>query len=224
MKKIAFAVAIAVASINAAHAEDWVRPEVGVGYSWSKDMGDGTWIQKGAPNNKEQTNAKAFLLGVTGRLYTNGPWSVDYHLDYVYFGQQTASVDGVPDDQYDPIRHVVHDMPAGERYSPFNGFGHVQGVPLTLDVGYTYDGFRLSAEGGMWAYWNTWHESLYALNNEWVHVQHVPKTQVGYVVGARVEKGPFAVSYRYYQVRADWSTGTPGLVTGTQMLMLQYKF
>jgi len=99
MKKIAFAVAVAFASINA-HADDWMpRIQVGSGYQFSKDMGDGTWIQQGAFNNHEQTNGAALSIGLTGRIWTSGPWSVDYHLDYVYYGQQSASVDGVPDNQ-----------------------------------------------------------------------------------------------------------------------------
>jgi len=222
MKKIAFAVAVAFASINA-HADDWMpRIQVGSGYQFSKDMGDGTWIQQGAFNNHEQTNGAALSIGLTGRIWTSGPWSVDYHLDYVYYGQQSASVDGVPDNQYNAQTHRIVGY-QGERLSPFNGQGHVQGIPLTLDIGYTYNGWRVSAEGGAWEYWNTWHESLYDLSNQWVDLSHVTKPQTGFVVGARVEHGPLSLSYRYYQVKEQWNP-QPGLVTGTQMLMLQYKF
>jgi hypothetical protein len=224
MKHLKFAVIAATLVASAAQAQDLFRPEIGAGWAMSSDMGDGTWIQQGAPNNKETKDTKAFLVGVTGRVYENGPWSVDYHLSYVYYGQQKASVDGVPDANYDPIAHRVVNKPADMRYSPFNGFGHVQGIPLTLDVGYTWNGYRFGAEGGYWVYWQTWHESLYDLGNNWDHFQHVPKAQFGYVVGARVSKGPLSLSYRYYNVRSDWSTGTPGLVTGTHMVMLNYRF
>lgn len=225
MKKTAFAVAVALVAVSA-HAEDWVpHLQVGAGYSWSKGMGDGTWIQEGAPNNKEQLDTKAFVVGLTGRIYTNGPWSVDYHLDYVYYGSQSASVDGVPDNQYNGQTHHIVGY-QGERYSPFNGQGHVQGIPLTLDVGYTYKGYRASLEGGVWEYWNTWHESLYDLAGNWDNLSRITRPQTGFVAGARIEKGPFSVSYRYYQVKQDWSKASrsPGLVSGTSMVTLQYEF
>jgi hypothetical protein len=226
MKKAAIAAIIALASV-AAHADsvsDYIQFEAGVGMSHISDMGDGTWIQQGAPNNKEKQTTPAFLIGLTGPLYTRGRFDLRWHVDYVYLGTYTASVDGVPDANYNPQTHQVHNMPQGMRYSPFNGMGHTQGIPVTLDLGYTWHGFRFAVEGGMWAYRQTWHESLYDLSNQWVHFQHDPKTQFGYVAGARIERGNFALSYRYYQIKADWSKGTPGLATGSHVLMATYRF
>jgi hypothetical protein len=226
MKKAAIAVIFALASVIA-HADsisDYIQFEAGVGGSHISDMGDGTWIQRGAPNNKERQNTPAFMAGVTGPLYSAGNWSARWHLGYTYIGTYTASVDGVPDDNYNSHTHQVHDWSGAQRYSPFNGQGHTQGVPFTLDVGYTWHGYRFAVEGGMWAYWQTWHESLYDLSDKWDHFTHVPKMQLGYVAGARIERGNFALSYRYYNIKQDWSTGTPGLATGAHVLMLTYHY
>jgi hypothetical protein len=226
MKHAVIAAALAMASF-AVHADsitDYIQFEAGIGASHVADMGDGTWIQQGAPNNKEKQNTPAFMAGFTGPIVQRGAFDLRWHLNYVYIGTYTASVDGVPDTNYNPHTHQVHDF-VNTRYSPFNGQGHTQGVPFTLDAGYTYRGFRFGVEGGVWAYAQSWHESLYDLGNNWDHFTRKAKIQFGYVVGANVSRGPFSVSYRYYQIRPDWSgNGTPGLATGAHVLMGTYRF
>ncbi|CAH2911476.1 MAG: hypothetical protein CPSOU_1997 [uncultured Paraburkholderia sp.] len=205
-----------------AHAEQsWFQFEAGIGATHIKDMGDGTWIQEGARSNHENKNSPALMAGFTGQLYASGNWDVRYHADYVYIGKFSASVDGVPD-EYDPVKHKIVDY-KGERFSPFDGQGHVQGVPLTLDVGYTYRGWRVAAEAGAWVYWQTWHESLYDLSGQWCDLSHKTHAQVGYVVGARVERGPMSLSYRYYSIKQSWNP-YPGLATGAHVLMATYRF
>jgi hypothetical protein len=145
-----------------------------------------------------------------------------YHADYAYIGEYKASVLGVPDDQYDPRAHQIVNY-QGERFSPFSGHGHVQGVPLTLDVGYTTHGWRFGAEAGPWLYWQTWHETLYDLGNQWDDLSHHTSAQVGFVAGASVERGHLALSYRYYQISQKWNPN-PGLATGAHMLALRYRF
>lgn len=224
MKRLIIGATIALAA-TAAHAGSWFEFEAGIGASHVSDMGDGTWIQRGAPNNREQQNSPAFLAGITGQIAQRGAWDARWHLDYTYIGTYTASVDGVPDQNYDPVSHKVHNWSGAQRYSPFNGGGHTQGIPLTLDVGYTWHGYRLGAEVGAWAYRQSWHESLYDLTDQDVHFIRAPKTQFGYVAGVRLDRGAFGVSYRYYQIRADWSgNGVPGLATGAHVLMLTYKW
>ncbi|WP_321782949.1 hypothetical protein [Paraburkholderia sp. J94] len=144
------------------------------------------------------------------------PWG------YTYLGEQRASVMGVPDDQYNPKTHQIVDY-AGERYSPFNGHGHLQGIPATLDVGYTYRGWRFGAEAGAWVYWQTWHESLYDLSGQWDDLSHKTVAQVGFVAGASIERGPLSLSYRYYQVSQKWNP-YPGLARGAHVLMMRYQF
>ena len=225
MKRTIIAVAAALASFGSAHAASFFEIEAGLGAAQIKDMGDGTWIQQGAPNNYERKTTPAAMVGFTGQLYARGAWDLRYHADYVYIGQFNAGVDGVPDDYYNPVTHKVlaawHET--GSRYSPFNGQGHVQGVPLTLDVGYTYRGWRVGLEGGAWVYWQTWHESLYNLGDEWQDLSHKTVAQLGYVVGASVTRGNLGLSYRYYGMSAKWNP-YPGLATGVHVLMATYKF
>ena len=218
----AFAVGAALAlSISSAKAESWFHFEAGIGAAHISDMGDGVWVQQGAPGNHEKKTSLALMAGVTGQIYAHGNWDLRYHADYVYLGEYSASVLGVPDDQYDPRAHqIVHF--AGERYSPFNGHGHAQGVPLTLDVGYTTHGWRFGAEAGPWVYWQTWHESLYDLADQWDNLSHRSVAQVGFVAGASVERGPLSLSYRYYQISQRWDP-YPGLATGAHVLALRYR-
>lgn len=205
-----------------AHAESFFEVEAGLGASHVKDMGDGTWIQQGAPNNRERVNSPAFMVGLTGALYQGSRYDVRWHADYVYLGSVSASVDGVPDAYYDPSTHQVASGYTG-RYSPFNGQGHTQGVAVTADVGYTTHGYRIGAEAGPWVYWQTWHESLFNLDNQWQDLSHKTVAQVGYVVGANVSRGPWSVSYRYYGMKAKWNP-YPGLATSAHMVTLNYRF
>ena len=121
-----------------AHAGSWFEFEAGIGVGRSSDMGDGIWIQKGAPDNRERLTTPAYLAGLTGDIGSHLSW----HADYVYFGTLRASVNGVPDANYNPVTHKVHDFT--NRYSPFNGQGHTQGIALTLEPHTDYSGWRFS--------------------------------------------------------------------------------
>ena len=225
MKRTALAVLLSAVIPISAHAESWFQFEAGLGVACINDQGDGVWIQQGAPNNHEQTTTPALLLGVTGPLYARGALDLRWHVDYVYLGEYSASVDGVPDEFYDPVHHEV--LPewsqTGARYSPFNGHGHLQGVPVTLDVGYTWNGWRFGVEAGPWLYWQTWHESLYGLDNEWHDLSHKTQVQVSYVVGANVSHGNLSLSYHFYKATGGGNP-YPGLASGANVLMMQYRF
>lgn len=220
----ALAAGMALALSSAAHADsitDYIRFEAGFGFGVAKDMGDGVWVQQGSPDNRENLTFPAALAGFSGPIYQRGAWDVRWHADYAYLGEQRASVMGVPDDSYNPSTH--QDIGTPTRYSPFSGHGHVQGIPLTLDVGYTYRGWRFGAEAGAWVYWQTWHESLYNLDDQWQDLSHKTVAQLGYVVGASVERGSFSLSYRYYGMSQRWNP-YPGLATGAHVAMLRYRF
>jgi hypothetical protein len=199
-----------------AHAS-WFDFEAGIGATQSKGMGDGVWVQQGAPGNREQLRTPAYLAGLTGELTEHLAW----HADYVYFGALGASVNGVPDNNYNPHTHQVHDFTG--RYSPFNGQGHTQGVMLTLEPHTTYRGVRFGVEAGPFLYWATWHESLYALDNQWHDLSHRTVPQLGAVAGVSVGAKDWKVSYRYFYQKQKWNP-YPGMVTGTHMLMLERKF
>src|ERR1700676_4346012 len=158
-------------------AESFFQIEVGLGAQWSKDMGDGIWIQQGLPSNREKTSGPSYLVGITGTLLEKENWSLAYHLDYVYFGGLSASVDGVPDPNYNPQTHkTVGTLP---RLSPFNGQGHTQGIQLLLEPAYNINGYKIGVEAGPWLYWATWHETLFDLANHEENLSHVTHRQFG---------------------------------------------
>lgn len=221
----ALAAGAALALSSGAYADsitEYVHLELGFGFGVATDAGDGQWIQEGSPDNHEKLTFPAVLAGFTGPIWSRGPWDVRWHASYTYLGEQSASVDGVPDDQYNPNTHQIVGY-TGERYSPFNGHGHIQGVPVTLDLGYTWRGWRFGAEAGAWVYWQTWHESLYDLSGRWDDLSHKTVAQVGFVAGASIARGPLSLSYRYYQVSQKWNP-FPGLATGAHVVMLKYRF
>lgn len=210
-----------MAAAHRAHAESFFHAEVGIGAAQIKDMGDGTWIQEGAPGNKEQRNVPVLMAGITGKVYQIGRVDFRYHLDYVYMGEFSAQVDAVPDDQYDPVHHKVVNY-QGEPYTQFNGHGHVQGIAMLADVGYNYGGWRIGAQAGPWVYWNTWHVTADNPGG-YSDLSHHTVPQLGFVVGASIERGPFSVAYRFYQIKQQWNP-YPGLATGAQTLMATYRF
>ena len=213
---------IAVAALIAplyAHAVDL---EFGYGLQWSKNMGDGTWYQQGGPHTLN-INGKAWLLGLSGDLYQAGAWSARWHASYVYYGGLNAGCTCTArDEDYDPVHHVRLRQPPEAPMGVFNGQGHVQGVPVTLDIGYTLNGVRFAIEGGIWAYWQTWHESAQVLGQN-INASHKTTVQFAPVVGARIENATTSLSYRYYRMRPLWNP-YPGVANGTHMLMLTYKF
>ncbi|ACD21002.1 hypothetical protein Bphyt_6707 [Paraburkholderia phytofirmans PsJN] len=55
-------------------------------------------------------------------------------------------------------------------------------------------GYRVSAAGAAWACWQKWHESLYALDNEWHHLSHQTRMQFEYIAGVHLDRRPFSLS------------------------------
>lgn len=200
-----------------AHAGSWFEFEAGIGATHSKDMGDGIWVQQGAPGNRERMRTPAYVAGITGDITPHLAW----HVDYVYFGTLSASVNGVPDDNYNPHTHRVTGFSG--RYSPFNGQGHTQGVMVTLEPHTTWHGVRFGIEAGPFIYRATWHESLYALDNQWHDLSHRTVTQLGAVAGVSIGAKDWKIAYRYFYQKQKWNP-YPGIVTGTHMLTLERKF
>lgn len=206
-----------LAAILAAHLH------VGAGVSQGVTIGDGVWYQEGAPASAVHDRTPVVQIGVDGPVWSRGAFDVRYGLDYVFIGQQHASCSCVPDAQYDAHTHQMIDVPKDQRYSPFDGFGHVQGVTATLNLGYTHDGVRFGLEGGPAVVWTTWHESLYDLYGNWDDLSHKTRAQVSWVVGASVSDGPWSVAYRYYNLPQQWNP-YPGLLRGVHTLTLNYRF
>ena len=184
----------ALALWNHARAESFFQAEVGLGGAVTRTGGDGLWYQLGVPH-AVNTVTPALMLGVGAQLWEGGAWDLQSHLDYIYMGEQSASCLCVTDAQYNNKTHVAS-VPG---YIPFNGHGHVQGVSLTLEPGYTWHGVRFAAEAGPWVFWNTWHVTHDdPAQPGSFNLDHKTVAQLGWVAGASVGYGDFSVKYRYY--------------------------
>jgi hypothetical protein len=205
-----------------AHADsisDYVQVELGQGITYTHDLGDGTWYQQGVPHT-ENLWARAYLAGLTGPVITRGPWDVRWHLDYQYFGEQSATCECVTDAQYVRTAHTAT-VPG---YIPFSSFGHVQGVSLTADTGYTWHGYRFSFEIGPWVFWDTWHVHRVDPAQPGVDdLSHKTVAQLGGVAGFGIGTGATRLSFRYYYepIKAN---PYPGIANGTYMLIFTHQF
>lgn len=216
-----FAAALLAVLAPLAHAQDWFQFEAGAGAAHMVDVGDGVWQQQGTPGNSLKLTAPALVGGLTGRAYTRGNWSVDWHADYVYLGTVSAACQCVQDADYNNQTHQV--LRANAPTNWFGGQGHTQGIALTLTPGYSFGaGWRVAADVGPWVFWQTWHEHN---NTPWGpdDSSHATVAQFGYVVGARVERGPFSLSYRYYAMPARWNP-YPGIAKGAHVVTATWRF
>lgn len=198
-----------------AHAGSWFQFEAGIGASHSTDMGDGIWYQQGMPH-KEVLTTPAYMGGFTGGIGSHASW----HADYVYFGQFGAGCVCVPDNAYNATTHTVLST---AHTGVFQGFGHTQGLALTLEPHVDTHGWRFGVEGGPWLYWATYHETLVDMSGAQTNASHHTHMQVGWTAGASVSRNGWALSYRYYSASPSWNP-YPGLVTGAHMLMVTKRF
>jgi hypothetical protein len=197
-----------------AHAS-WFDYEAGIGVARSADMGDGTWYQEGASHHEDLTTP-GFLAGLTGDIGEHVSW----HADYVYTGQISAGCVCVPDAAYNVETHTII---SSAHTGTFNGFGHTQGLALTLEPHVDTHGWRFGVEAGPWLYWATWHETLVDMSGAQTNASHHTHLQFGWTAGASVAYKSVSLSYRYYSASPSWNP-YPGLVTGTHMLTLTKRF
>lgn len=193
-----------------------VTLEAGVGIAHSVDIGDGVWQQQGVEHSTERLNSPALLVGITGRVIEH----LDWHADYVYAGEISASCLCVDDAHYNPRTHVA----SAQGTIPFNGHGHTQGVMLTLEPHTTWRGFRFGFEAGPWLYWSTWHESrndpVYPTE---IDMSHITRPQLGAVAGVSIGQRDWKISYRYFYQRQQWNP-FPALQQGTHLVTFEKSF
>jgi hypothetical protein len=211
---LASALALAASPAHASTSESFFQAEVGLGASRASDV-DGVWTQHNVKDNHERLITPTYLAGLTGSIYSRSRWSLRYHLDYVYIGEQRANCACVSDADY-----AAHNY--GAATTGFAGSGHVQGVAFTLEPGYTWLGTRLAVEAGPFLFWNTWNEAVYTTPQ--IHISADRGARVGYVLGARIESHNLSLSARYYTHLQRSSLTYPGLVRNLYSLTLQYRF
>lgn len=214
------AIAIQATHANADSITDYVQGQIGAGYARMGNIGDGVWQQWGSPGDRVNMNAPAITAGLTGTAWSHGRWSLDWHADYVYLGTIAASCNCVPDPAYNAHAHKIIDRHAPTNY--FNGQGHTQGIALTLAPTYAIgNGWRVAAEGGVWAYWQTWHEYD---NTPWGpdNASHATHAQFAPVAGLSVQYKSFGLSYRHYFMSQSWNP-FPAIATSADVLTATYR-
>jgi len=202
--------------------------EVGIGASQYLKKTDGYWYQDGFQNNLD-LKAPVIEVGVTGPLWRQRNYGLDYHADWVYLGTVHTQAVAVTDDaNYNTVTKQCNG-PCGPQAN-FVGSGHDQGFAFTLEPYYEYGGWRYAVEAGPYLHRSTFSEAVYDWRMTFdqpgrtVYVQTKREWKVSYVVGASVGKGPFTVAYQYFSSDAHGDSMSSTVWKGTHVLLLKYKF
>jgi len=208
--------------------DNWFQFEAGVGASHYTPYTDGLWYQQGLPHSL-QVNALAAEVGVVKNVWQSGNWGVDLHLDYAYLGQINYNAMATPSDaNYNTQTKGCN----GQCWplSNFVGSGHDQGVYLTVEPHYDWQGFRFGVEAGPYIHHLSWSETVYgwepSANGPRMNLYgiHDSEWNIGAVGGVSVEKKNFSVNYQFFYNPSHHSASVPAPWGFTQTVMLKYKF
>lgn len=224
--KRTLAVLAALAFMPAAQAVDL---EIAVGRTQYKDRGNGFWYQEG-PGLPYDLNLKStgLQLGIAGQVTD---W-LDWHATYVYLGRANSDAIATPNDNnYD----LVNRRCIGERiaHSRYRGSGDVHGIALTLEPHVDYKGWRVGVAAGPFLYVARWKVRV----DDWIsapgdvpriyNANHVPKLNIGAVVGVSIGRGPISIQYQRFfdQPRSNEPAGDyPAIWRHTDMISLRYRY
>jgi hypothetical protein len=215
MKKIGSILAFIPAAAMA------VDIEIGAGISHYTPRGNMMWWQDGLPH-KLDLNAPAFEIGLADRFYTRGRWGVDWHAGYVYLGNVHSDARATADHNYS--KETKSCIGTCLYQNRFVGNGHTQGIKLTLEPNYTWNGWKLGVEGGAMAYIHTWNVNVYNSQGDLlVNTNSERKVRFAPVVGASISRGPFSVAYTHY-FNKPYSDPMYSLWRATDTVTLRYRF
>lgn len=214
MLALAFACFMIAICYDKAHAASWFDLEAGLGAQQATGWHDGIWTQQQGVPHAQRLTSPAFMAGITGQVYSYGNLDLRYHVDYLYLGTTYASCSCVSDADY-----AEHNYSATR--TPFSGSGHTQGVVLTLDHGVTYSGWRLGVEGGIFANWQTWHETVGS--EPAFQANHKTTLAVAPVIGASLSRGPVSVRFLHFAKSQSWNP-YPQFTSGANILMATYRW
>lgn len=225
--KLIFA-AVALAASSMAQADsiaDYVKWEIGAGFTRYNLAEDGRWYQSGMQHNRVDASAPALSIGLTGPLYSSEKWGVDWHADYVNLGRMSSDCVCTSDENYDNKAHRMISA-EGAALARFQGAGRAQGIALTIEPYYLYRSWRFGVEAGLFVYRPQWdvHMQTIAPDTNGIIDPHTPNNpQIGRVVGASVGKGPWRVAYRHYFLPTKYdATHYPAIYTGADVVEVKY--
>jgi hypothetical protein len=219
MKKFLFCTALIALMLFplAAHALDI---EVGAGMAKYETRGDMMWYQEGL-QHKLDLKAPAFEVGLADNFYQRGGFGLDWHAGYVYLGNVHSDAYATADQNYS--RFTKSCIGACWYKNRFVGNGHSQGIKLTLEPNYTYMGWRVGFEAGLFAYVRTWDVNVYTEQGQTLNTTSDRKVRVAPVVGFNVGRGGFSVALLHY---FNKTYGDPmySLWSSTTTVTLRYRF
>lgn len=174
-----------------------VEIEIGAGAARYTTRGDMMWYQEGFPHRLD-LRAPTFEVGLTGNALQYGRWGLDWRASWVYVGNMQTESLAVSDDNYS--RHTKSCIGECKRADKFVTNGHMNGIRLTLEPTYTYNGWKFGVEGGLYIYRPTFHANIYDGDGgpgQW-HSNYRPPIQYSPVVGLEVAYRNFSVAYMHY--------------------------
>lgn len=201
--------------------------EIGAGMSRYTPRGNGMWYQEGLPHALI-LNAPAFEIGLTDNSWQRERYGLDWHVSYVYMGNvhtdaQATSLDA----NYDASTKRCISL--CDRLARFVGNGHNQGVKFTLEPTFTYAGWRLGVEGGIYVFHPTWHAAVYNVaycetcDAQTLHFATNIGLRAMPVVGFNVGNGEVSVAYMHY-FNKTLNDPTYAFWRATDTITLRYRF
>ncbi|MFA5897795.1 MAG: hypothetical protein WC829_01650 [Hyphomicrobium sp.] len=206
--------------------------EVGAGVAQAQTT-NGLWYQNGFAHSLK-TRAPAFMVGLTGAISPHIGW----HIDAVDLGRYSVNSWDTPNDaNYSGHGYRGNALPLAN----YIGSGSVYGIAATLEA-HTSGAWQAGIEAGPFLYHATWDLRV----PDWypsvevrpfVFQQSGPARpisysqshwKIGYVVGATLRRGAWALSLRMYQdghgFSGHGSDGWAPLWSSQTVAMVTYTF
>lgn len=114
-------------------------------------------------------------------------------------------------------------------HSNFVGNGNVQGMKLTLEPNYTYNGWRVGVEAGVFAFRPAWDVTVYnwvpekGADSQTINASGERNVRVSPVVGASIGRDGLSLAYTYY---FNIGSGAPfhSLWKSAHVVTIRYRF
>jgi hypothetical protein len=207
-----------------------VHTEIGVGINQYAPQSDGIWYQLGMPH-KLGLQGRAYMIGLTGSIWREDPYGIDWHTDYVNLGHIRSTCWCTPlDANYDVRTHALIPHPAPVPNAQYTGAGSVQGVKFMAEGYRTLGDWKIGMDAGLFPYRPQWRESVYG----WAMSYDVPRRngvhatpytwQLGKMVGLTLSKGRMSISYAHFVLPTRFdSTHDPALWVASDAIFITWR-
>lgn len=194
--------------------------ELGLGGAHYTTRGDMMWYQEGLPH-KRDLNAPTYEASLVGTAWQSGAWSMDWRASFLYVGNVHSDAMAVADEDYNRFTKTC--LRGCDTAARFVGNGHQIGVRLTVAPTYTYNGWRMAPEGGLYIYRPTWHEVMYTVYGGSLNVNGTTHWQLAPVIGASIGYGAWSVAYLHYFSKT-LNDPYHAIWKATDTITLRYRF